>query len=277
MVHGGTVQTSGRRAGSTATYTCQNGFIMSGQAVRRCRSTESTCFSVHRICYGQMHVWASHNSSWSLWEGSLFIFFSAMSITALFAHKGTPVLLTDYHVTLPLSFTISWLHSNSEDGYRIILHNFHNNLADYPVLQTWKATICMPTAMEVSNAHLFLSMCVCVCVCVCVRARAHAHVPNSVSQLCSLSQKSTTMAGKCQHKNCSFYKTKFTTSVNFAVICIGYDPSQFGLTFSSHKRTVTVIKKPVMKVTNVTCENPHTYRHHKTKPDSWVLLLIFSI
>lgn len=33
-VHGGTVQTSGRRAGSTATYTCQNGFIMFGQPVR---------------------------------------------------------------------------------------------------------------------------------------------------------------------------------------------------------------------------------------------------
>jgi len=37
-----------------------------------------------------------------------------------------------------------------------------------------------------------------------------------------------------------------------------------------------VIKKPVTKVTNVTCENPYTYRH-ETKPVSWVILLIFSI
>jgi hypothetical protein len=33
-VHGGSVQTSGHRAGSTASYTCQNGYIMSGQPVR---------------------------------------------------------------------------------------------------------------------------------------------------------------------------------------------------------------------------------------------------
>ncbi|XP_067002634.2 P-selectin [Anabrus simplex] len=35
-VHGGTVETSGRRAGSTATYTCQNGFILFGQPVLSC-------------------------------------------------------------------------------------------------------------------------------------------------------------------------------------------------------------------------------------------------
>lgn len=34
MVQGGSVQTSGHRAGSTATYSCQNGYIMSGQPVR---------------------------------------------------------------------------------------------------------------------------------------------------------------------------------------------------------------------------------------------------
>ncbi|PSN44564.1 hypothetical protein C0J52_12430 [Blattella germanica] len=35
-VHGGTVQTSGRRAGQTATYTCQNGFILFGSPVLSC-------------------------------------------------------------------------------------------------------------------------------------------------------------------------------------------------------------------------------------------------
>lgn len=35
-VYGGSVKSSGRRAGSTATYTCQNGYIMSGQPVLSC-------------------------------------------------------------------------------------------------------------------------------------------------------------------------------------------------------------------------------------------------
>jgi len=56
---------------------------------------------------------------------------------------------------------------------------------------------------------------------VCVRVRAHLTQCLSVSQLCSVSQKSTTMAGKCQYKSCSVYKSKFITSVNLAVVCIG--------------------------------------------------------
>ena len=106
----------------------------------------------------------------------------------------------------------------------------------------------MPTAMEMSNVHLFLTMCVYVCVCVCVCACVYVCVLvfvcvcvcvfacmcltlcQSVSQLCSVSQKST-MAGKCKHKSCSFYISKFTTSANFVVIRIGYVLNQFGLTF----------------------------------------------
>lgn len=41
-IHGGIVTTSGHRAGDTATYTCQSGFILFGQGV----STETSRWSI---------------------------------------------------------------------------------------------------------------------------------------------------------------------------------------------------------------------------------------
>jgi len=62
--------------------------------------------------------------------------FSSLQCPLLFYWhtKGLAWFCLTIHVTLPLILTISWLHSNPKDGHRMILHIFHNNLAEYPVL-----------------------------------------------------------------------------------------------------------------------------------------------
>jgi hypothetical protein len=62
-VHGGSVKSSGRRAGSTATYTCQNGYIMSGQPVRNYQRTQ---LSVHMVTCNEYVLKSLHASVWSL-------------------------------------------------------------------------------------------------------------------------------------------------------------------------------------------------------------------
>jgi hypothetical protein len=102
---------------------------------------------------------------------------------------------------LPLNLTISWLHSNSKDGCRIILQNFHNDLPG--------------------------------------------------------------LADKFKHKSCLFTKVNSRSLlVLLLYACVRVQVSFFPHT-TTYNCIATMIKNPVMEVTNMMRENPRTYRHHK--------------